>query len=704
MLLIIGALGYIGSALIIFLIIGGISFAIKAYKKTYQGQAIIRTGAGGTKVSFGGLFVIPVIHKQEVMDITVKTMVINRTGKDGLVCKDNLRADIQVAFFVRVNKTVDDVKRVAEAIGCKRASDQKAIEQLFDAKFSEALKTVGKHFEFTELYDSRAQFNERIQQEIGRDLNGYVLEDCAIDYLEQTPLASLDSSNILDAEGIKKITQITSTEKIKANLIQKEEEKTITKQNVEARETVLELEKQLAESEAKQRREVETIKAREQAEIDKVQEEETQKSELARISAAEEVAVADENKMRQVIVAQKNKERTEAIETERVEKDRALEQTERERIVELANIEKEKALEVERKNIQDVIRERVIVEKAVVEEQEKIKDTEAFAGAEREKSVALTLAAKEAEENLVKEIKKAEAQKQASEFAAKQTIIEAEAAQQASTKQAEAMKTIADAKAAEVAAAGLGEAQVIEATAEAMAKKGESDAKIIELKAIAEAKGDYERGESEAKVIQLIAQADEEKGMVEAKISHEKYSAEAKGIEEKAAAMKKLDGVGREHEEFKLELEKETTIELAQINIQREIAEAQASVIAEALKAANIDIVGGETMFFDQIVGAITKGKSVDRMLDNSEVLTQVKDTFFGTAEGKTFASNMRGFIDKFGLSTEEIQNLSISNLLNNMSAKSESNETKNILGSLLNISNVVGISNETIGSLGIFK
>ena len=38
---------------------------------------------------------------------------------------------------------------------------------------------------------------------IGRDLNGYVLEDVAIDYLEQTPKHLLDPSNILDAEGIR---------------------------------------------------------------------------------------------------------------------------------------------------------------------------------------------------------------------------------------------------------------------------------------------------------------------------------------------------------------------------------------------------------------------------------------------------------------------------------------------------------------------
>lgn len=38
---------------------------------------------------------------------------------------------------------------------------------------------------------------------IGDDLNGYVLEDVTIDYLEQTPKSSLDPNNILDAEDIK---------------------------------------------------------------------------------------------------------------------------------------------------------------------------------------------------------------------------------------------------------------------------------------------------------------------------------------------------------------------------------------------------------------------------------------------------------------------------------------------------------------------
>ena len=38
------------------------------------------------------------------MDISVKRIEIYRHGTEGLICKDNIRADIKVAFFVRVNK------------------------------------------------------------------------------------------------------------------------------------------------------------------------------------------------------------------------------------------------------------------------------------------------------------------------------------------------------------------------------------------------------------------------------------------------------------------------------------------------------------------------------------------------------------------------------------------------------------------------
>ncbi|MFT5413465.1 MAG: flotillin, partial [Verrucomicrobiales bacterium] len=337
----------IGVVVIIFVAVMFLILLLKCYKKVPQGKALVRNGIGGTLVRFTGMFVVPIFHRVELMDISVKRIEIDRSAHNGLICKDNIRADIKVAFFVRVNPEVDAVKKVAQSIGTERASNQATLEHLFDAKFSEALKTVGKKFEFVELYEERDTFKEEILKVIGTDLNGYIMEDAAIDYLEQTKLSSMDPDNILDAEGIKKITERTAEQSKLTNFIARDKQRVIKQQDVEAREAILELERQLAETEAKQQREILTVQAREEAETAKVAEEQRQKSEQARIAAEEEIKIAEENKDRQVLVAMRNKERTDAVEIERVERDRMLEVIERNRVTELKDIERQKVVEVE---------------------------------------------------------------------------------------------------------------------------------------------------------------------------------------------------------------------------------------------------------------------------------------------------------------------------------------------------------------------
>ncbi|MCW3160501.1 flotillin family protein [Chryseobacterium oryctis] len=691
---------------IILLIVGVIAFLLLAflvvlstfYKKIPQGKAIVRTGVGGTKVAFNkGMYVIPIFHKMEIMDISVKKIDIARMQGDGLICKDNIRADIKVAFFVRVNKSVDDVISVAQNLGCDRASDPETLKSIFEAKFSEALKTVGKKFDFIELYEARREFRDEILNIIGTDLNGYILDDCAIDYLEQTELQYLSPDNILDSEGIKKITELTAQQNINANLIRRSEEKTIKKQNVEAREAILELERQLAEKEERQRREIENIKAREAAEIAKVNEEERLKAETVRISTEESLAVQEENKLRQIIIAEKNKLRTDAVETERVEKDRALEQTERERIVTLAQIDKERTIEQEKKNIQNVIKERVQLEKGVVEEQQNVKDVEVYRDAERKKQAGVIAASQEAEERLVATVKAAEAariaaeqekekkvidaeaEKLIAERKAQELLIEAEAKKEAAAKEAEARKIIAEAQAKEEAAIGLSEAEVMIAKAEAEEIQGTKEASVIEKK----------------------AEAMRKEGLAQAEVVREKATAEAKGIEEKAAAMKQLNDAGQSHEEFKLQLQKEKDVELAQINIQKDIASAQAEVLSEALKTAKIDIVGGETMFFENIVKQVSNAKGFDHLINNSTHALDIKESLLGPDGKGDLGEKIRGIADRYGISSNDIKNLTVSAALIKLqqaASNAENTDDTNFINSLFGMAKNLGISNKKLG------
>ena len=93
---------------------------------------------------------------------------------------------------------------------------------------------------------------------------------------------------------------------------------------------------------------------------------------------------------------------------------------------------------------------------------------------------------------------------------------------------------------------------------------------------------------SASEVSAAKAEAKEKDGTAEANVVEIKFQAEAKGITEKAEAMKIFDGVGREHEEFKLNLNKDKEIELAQISVTKDIAEQQALIVGEALKSAQI--------------------------------------------------------------------------------------------------------------------
>lgn len=611
---------------IVVFVVGFIFMLARLYRKVEQGKAMIVNNMNAEpKVTFTGGVVLPVFHKMEIMDISLKTIEVDRSGSDGLICKDNIRADIKVGFFVRVNKNRDDVLKVAQAIGCERASNPATLEDLFNAKFSEALKTVGKSLEFEELYAKRDNFRDMIIDNIGTDLNGYVLEDVAIDYLEQTPLSKLDPNNILDSQGIRKITQLTAEQHIQTNVFQRDEEMKIKRKDVETREAILELERQQADAEAKQSREVQTVLAREKAETERVQHEEKLKSEQARVQSEQEIEVQEQNKLREVEVAENNRLRAVAIEEERVKRARELEEIDRQKEASLQRIANEKLLEHEKRDIAEVIRTRVEVDKTVAQREEEIKELRVVSEAERNKKSQVIAAEAEAEEALVKDIKAAEAAEKSASHIAKEKSTLADAELEVSEKRAMASRKDAEGKEALLAASGLAEAKVMEAKASAKEQEGMADVRVQES----------------------MAEAIEKTGVAEAEVLSKKAEAEADGMTKKFAAMATMSEQQRDHEEFRMRVDKSHEESMESIRTGVEIAKQQALVLSEALKEANIDIVGGDTGYLDSFIKSLSVGKSIDGAIGKSETLsTAFKDHFNGDA---SFVEDAKQLIASFG-------------------------------------------------------
>ncbi|WP_230661536.1 flotillin family protein [Psychrobacter sp. I-STPA10] len=645
---------FIAVVVLVFIVMMVLLLMLKAfYYKVEQGTALIINGVNKIAVRFDGGFVWPVINKKELMKISLITLEVDRRGKEGLICADNMRADITVAFYLRVNETEEDVLKVAKAVGVDRASDKGAVNELFNAKFSEALKTVGKQIDFVKLFENRSEFRDKIVQEIGNDLNGYVLEDVAIDYLEQTPKTSLDSSNILDAEGIRKITQLTATQNVITNELERDEELAVKKKNVETVEAMLELERQQADAEARQKREIASVIARETAETRKIEEEERKKSETAVIMVEQDLEVQRENQQREIEVAEQNRLRAVVIEQEKVTRARDLEIVSREREVDLQKIEAERAIELEKKEIANVIRERIAVDKTVAQEEERIKEVREVSEADRAKQTRVLAAEAEAEESKVRQVKKAEAEELAAKHKAVEITTMGAANLEAATKQAEAKIKLAEgikaeesahgfaeaaiqeAKAVSLEKEGLAKANVVKATGQAQAQAdreiGLADAEVIAARGASKAQADREVGLADAEVIaargQSNAKAEREVGLAKAEVTREHFKAEADGLVEKFNAMGSMSKDAREHEEFRMGLETALQEAMASIEAGKEIAKENAEVLATALAKAKIDIVGGEEHFFDNFAKSLSIGKAIDGLAGKSDTLSGIINT-----------------------------------------------------------------------------
>ncbi|SEC88902.1 SPFH domain / Band 7 family protein [Tenacibaculum sp. MAR_2009_124] len=182
---------------IVWLIVGGLTsmiflftlITVLFYKKPTQGQALIRTGLGNTVIVFDkGIYVIPFLHKLDVLDTTIKRIELKLIDKSNLLCKDGKRIDIVATFLLKVNCSKESIEHTLHSIGSEKASNIENVQEIFSPIFLESIHNIAKKFNFETLRDSISEFKNEIVQHIGRDLYGFSLEQCSINYMEKINL------------------------------------------------------------------------------------------------------------------------------------------------------------------------------------------------------------------------------------------------------------------------------------------------------------------------------------------------------------------------------------------------------------------------------------------------------------------------------------------------------------------------------------
>jgi uncharacterized membrane protein YqiK len=481
-------LGVLGLVLII---VGGCVTVLSVYRRTAANEALVRTGMQGVAVALNsGINVFPLIHQVVPVSLETMKLEVERQGQDALITQDNLRVDVKAEFYIRVNPTEEDIIQAARSLGSKSVNAG-AVGALVFEKLVSALRSVAAQKDLAAIHSDRKTFASAVQELVAEELqqNGLLLESVTISRLDQTDPHGLSDENIFDAQGKKKITEITAAARVERNRLERLAEQAITQQNVTTTEQVLNLERQRAEATATQERDVANIH-----------------SERAREKQA--FAIEQERAIKEAEIS-----RDLSIETANIERDRTLIRRQQER--EQTDIERVKAIELAERMKQIAIAEqdtaRALKERDALSAQaererasQQIVTVQATAQADREAQTKLIAAKQVIEQERIKRETDAE-------VAAFTELRKAEANQKSAELEAQARLRLAeaDSKSKEMVAQGDQAQRLVEVNVERERVSVEEARVEVERKAL-ENRQTYDRAAIEFEITKLRVEADKD--------------------------------------------------------------------------------------------------------------------------------------------------------------------------------------------------
>ncbi|WP_223664459.1 flotillin family protein [Serratia sp. JSRIV002] len=438
--------GSIAGGIFVVLLIIGLIFS-RLYRRASAEQSLVRTGLGGLKVVLsGGAISLPVFH--EIVEINMKTLKleVSRAMHDSLITKDRMRVDVVVAFFVRVQPTIEGISTAAQTLG-QRTLSPEDLRQLVEDKFVDALRSTAAQMTMQDLQDTRENFVQGVQSTVSEDLakNGLELESVSLTNFNQTSKEYFDPNNAFDAEGLTKLTQETERRRRERNEVEQDVEVAVREKNRDAMSRKLEIEQQEAFMSLEQEQQVKTRSAEQSSRIATFEAERRREAEQSRISAERQIQEAEI-------------EREQAVRTRKVEAEREIrvKEIEQNKVTEMAAIEQKKVTEIAEQDkaiaiaakseqqSQAQARANDALTEAVKAEQN-VETTRQTAEADRAKQVALIEARQGAETEAMQLTLKARAEKEAAELQAAAIIELAEAARQKGLAEAETQRALNEA-------------------------------------------------------------------------------------------------------------------------------------------------------------------------------------------------------------------------------------------------------------------
>ncbi|QDG51780.1 hypothetical protein FIV42_13800 [Persicimonas caeni] len=186
-------------------ILGSLWMLKRSMRSVAPHEALVIMRSAEPHVAFSRALVLPYVQEAYVLSTKTVEVPVQCVGQEACRTADNLKADVEVSFWVKVNRTREDVLRVVETHGCEKASDPEFVRSLFRRKFVETLRTVVRSLDYDALEREFPKIGEQVVRLLGPDLGGFVIEEFVVESCKATALEHYDEHDPLDRQGLARL-------------------------------------------------------------------------------------------------------------------------------------------------------------------------------------------------------------------------------------------------------------------------------------------------------------------------------------------------------------------------------------------------------------------------------------------------------------------------------------------------------------------
>src|SRR5688572_28847798 len=165
---------------------------------------------------------MPIVAAAKLVDLSEKTIELQRRGRDGFSDCDGVRVEIDARLTVHVSRISDHIVAVVGRIGAAATFDAQAVRARFEPRLVEALAMMIVQMRCDEVQRHSEELTHRVLQLVGETSDGWTLVSLTVSRIEQAPIEAHDPNDIRDARGIRTITERTVVERQRAAELDRE--------------------------------------------------------------------------------------------------------------------------------------------------------------------------------------------------------------------------------------------------------------------------------------------------------------------------------------------------------------------------------------------------------------------------------------------------------------------------------------------------